>query len=108
MFADKTPLKGGNIEFAPDSGQIRASARGLIGEDGTFVLATFRDGDGAIEGRHRVLILPARHRGESPGKAARTIDGKYQSFETSGLEATVSPDGPNDFEFVVSSPEGKH
>jgi hypothetical protein len=107
VFADKSPLAGGNIEFAPESGQIRASARGVVEEDGTFVLTTFREGDGAIEGHHRVLIIPARRRGEQPGKAARTIDGKYQSFDTSGLDANVSPDGQNDFEFVVAPAGGK-
>jgi hypothetical protein len=107
VFADKSPLAGGNIEFAPQSGQIRTSARGVIGDDGTFVLTTFREGDGAIEGKHRVLIIPARRRGELPGKAARTLDGKYQDFATSGLEATVSADGPNDFEFVVTPAGGK-
>ena len=78
----------------------------MIEEDGTFRLTTFQEGDGAIEGVHRVLIIPARRRGERPGKADRNIDGKYQSFDTSELEAKVSPDSSNEFEFVVSPAGG--
>ena len=106
IFPDKSPLAGGNIEFAPQAGEIKASARGVIGEDGHFVLTTFRDGDGAIEGQHRVLIIPARRRGEQPGKGPRILHGKYQSFETSGLEANVSASGINEFEFVVNPAAG--
>lgn len=101
VFADKSPLTSGNIEFAPVEGEIRTSARSMINEDGSFRLSTFSEHDGAIEGRHRVLIIPGRVRGERPGTQTRTLHGKYQDFETSGLEATVSADGPNNFEFVV-------
>jgi hypothetical protein len=107
VFADGAPLQGGNIELAPKEGTIKTSARAMIESDGTFRLSTFGDGDGALPGDYRVSIIPARHRGEEPGKAARTMDGKYQSFDTSGLEANVSPDGANNFEFVVSPATGK-
>lgn len=75
----------------------------MIEDDGTFRLTTFREGDGAIAGLHHVLIIPARQRGQRPGAAARTISGKYQSFDTSGLEANISADSVNHFEFVVES-----
>jgi hypothetical protein len=101
LFPDKSPLTSGNIEFAPVEGEVKASARGMIEQDGTFRLSTFSEADGAIEGRHRVLIIPGRARGERPGAQKPTLHGKYQSFDTSGLEATVSADGPNNFEFVV-------
>ena len=101
VFSDKSPLTSGNIEFAPVEGEIRTSARGMIEEDGSFRLSTFSEADGALAGRHRVLIIPGRQRGERPGTERRTLHGKYQSFDTSGLEATISTDGPNIFEFVV-------
>ena len=101
VFSDKSPLTSGNIEFAPVEGEIRTSARGMIEEDGSFRLSTFGEADGALAGRHRVLIIPGRQRGERPGTQRRTLHGKYQSFDTSGLEATISTNGPNIFEFVV-------
>jgi hypothetical protein len=73
----------------------------MVEEDGSFRLSTFSEADGAIAGLHRVLIIPGRARGERPGTQKRTLHGKYQSFDTSGLEATVTADGPNNFEFVV-------
>jgi hypothetical protein len=100
-------MQGGNIEFSPKEGTIKTIARAMIEDDGTFRLSTFGNGDGALAGDYRISLIPARRRGEQPGKAARTIDGKYQSFDTSGLEASVSPGGSNDFEFVVSPAGGK-
>jgi hypothetical protein len=101
VFPDKSPLSSGHIEFAPVEGEVKTSARGMIEEDGSFRLSTFGEEDGAVSGRHRVLIIPGRTRGERPGAQKPTLHGKYQSFDTSGLEATVSADGPNNFEFVV-------
>jgi hypothetical protein len=101
VFSDGKPLPGGNIEFAPQEGTVRTSARAMIQEDGTFRLTTFEDGDGAIEGQHRVLIIPARQREDRNARFAWSVDPKYQSFDTSELEATVLPDTENEFKFVV-------
>ena len=101
VFPDGSPLPGGNIEFAPQAGTVKTSARAMIEEDGTFRLTTFRDGDGALAGVHRVAIIPARRRGQRADEAERSFDGKYQDFETSGLEATIASGSPNEFKFVV-------
>src|SRR5262245_16358306 len=46
------PLTGGSIMFEPvDGGR---EAHGTIQPDGTFSLSTFRSGDGAVRGVHRV------------------------------------------------------
>ena len=105
VFPDGSPLQGGNIEFAPKEGTGKTSARAMIEDDGTFRLSTFANGDGALAGDHRVSLIPARRRGEPGDKAARSFSGKYQDANNSGLEATVSPDSPNEFEFVVQSSE---
>lgn len=48
------PLSQGTIQFEPeDSGR---EANGNIQPDGTFSLTTFREGDGAIPGTHRVAV----------------------------------------------------
>lgn len=101
VFAEGTPLPGGNIELAPRAGEVKASARGVIEEDGAFRLSTFIEGDGAVAGEHAVLIIPARQRGERPGASNTELAGKYQDFATSGLTAVVKPEGPNEFRFVV-------
>jgi hypothetical protein len=105
VFPDGSPLRGGNIEFAPKAGTGKTSARAMIEDDGTFRLSTFANGDGALAGDYRVSLIPARRRGEPGDKAARSLSGKYQDANSSDLEATVSPDSPNEFEFVVQSSE---
>ena len=51
------PLAGGVVRFEPeDSGR---EAHGEIGPNGTFVLTTFRNGDGAVSGVHRVAVTAA-------------------------------------------------
>jgi hypothetical protein len=48
------PLIQGSVTFEPeDSGR---EANGQISPDGTFVLRTFREGDGAMPGVHRVKV----------------------------------------------------
>ncbi len=48
------PLTEGQIVFQPDdSGR---EAYGSIQPDGTFELSTFKAGDGAIPGKHRVAV----------------------------------------------------
>ena len=48
------PLIRGSVTFEPeDSGR---EAEGKIGPDGTFILTTFKEGDGAMPGVHRVKV----------------------------------------------------
>lgn len=67
------PLTRGNINFQPVD--IGREANGSIQPDGTFVLTTFKDGDGAVPGVHRVAVtdtgrvaLPSRYRSASSSK----------------------------------------
>lgn len=51
---DGKPLTTGGIMVVPDGGR---AASGAIGSDGRFTLSTFREGDGAIKGRHKVEVF---------------------------------------------------
>ncbi|MDG3007167.1 hypothetical protein [Paludisphaera mucosa] len=75
------PLTGGRITLEPTDGG--REAKGDVQPDGTFVLTTFQEGDGALPGVHRVSIAgvepPLRTRGEthvrvSEGKTEYHID----------------------------------
>ena len=67
-----------------------AGATGQIDAEGKFRLTTRKANDGALAGRHKVLIAsPDRESDEKRTK--RPLDKKYESFDTSGLEATVTP-----------------
>lgn len=110
VFPDGTPMKAGMVVFEPVEAQNPpVSARGHIQPDGSFHLSTFQPGDGAIEGRHRVLVtpptktLPWQSKSEGEGPAPPIIDPRFRSFDSSRLEFTVTP-GQNDFTIVVKKP----
>jgi hypothetical protein len=65
------PLTQGDISFEPTD--IGRPANGSIQADGTFVLTTFKQGDGAVAGTHRVSVtgnnkVPAKYRNSSSSK----------------------------------------
>src|SRR4051794_29707498 len=83
------PLTQGEILFEPDSGG--REAHGNIQTDGTFELTTYKAGDGAVPGTHRVAVsgtskkdaVPLRYKNPSSsrtevevgeGKGEYTID----------------------------------
>jgi hypothetical protein len=59
------PVTSGSIHFRPiavqgaKKGMQGKPASGQVQSDGTFVLTTFRQGDGAIVGKHEVSYIPA-------------------------------------------------
>ena len=90
---DGKPLVGGSVRFEPvvagPLGQ-RYGAHGTIQPDGSYRLTTFADDDGAMAGRHRVVVLPdpnSRHADAGP----QVIPSRYFSSVASGLEFEVLP-----------------
>ena len=62
------PLSAGHVQFMPSSGAASEGggstiagkmATAVIQADGSYTLTTYEEGDGAVVGRLRVLILPA-------------------------------------------------
>lgn len=98
------PLKFGSVTFQPQKGQ---PARGEIQSDGTFTLSTFKSGDGAVVGPHKVRVAcyesqrtPAKAGGGEQSLGKLLIPVKYTFFDQSGLTADVKPseNGPLVFE----------
>ena len=88
------PVPKGTITFQPDQGQPSVAD---IQPDGTYRLSTFKEGDGAVAGHHRVFVIantadPTKIPGSSPGwtPPKDLVPTKYNKPETSGLKATVS------------------
>jgi hypothetical protein len=104
------PVTGGKILFYPESGRM---ALGEIGPDGTYSLTTFKPGDGALVGSHRITIEATKVgpgsmeppktfeeelKGVAPGgkvlvagKVEWLVPEKYSRVETSGLTRKVEP-----------------
>ena len=55
-FEGKPMAGGGSIAFLPISYQKGKGAGATIDSNGRFVMSTYKDGDGSIAGRFRVLI----------------------------------------------------
>ncbi|MDZ4689245.1 MAG: hypothetical protein SH850_29570 [Planctomycetaceae bacterium] len=63
VTCEGTPVTSGTITFSPIAEDAvdkpGKPAMGKIGSDGTFVLTTYKQGDGAIIGMHEVFYAPA-------------------------------------------------
>lgn len=108
VLNDGTPLQFGTIETL--SVEKRVNARGTIQPDGTFSLTTFNEGDGAVPGEHRVVIIQTTSTPFAASSAVgmrhshgHEIAAKYRNFSTSGLSFTVVPDSTNEVLLRVDS-----
>jgi len=111
-YADGAPLATGGIilvKSIADEGQTVFNARGTIAADGKFRLSTLEKGDGAVAGKHQVLVRAKRDADDylKRGVVPRpVIDPRFEHYETSGLEFTVEKN-ENDFTIVVEPPTGQ-
>ncbi len=94
---DGKPLNAGSVVFEGAKTTVRTTTP--VGSDGTFR----RDAkDGLPEGEYKVHIevgdtAPAKKRATLPFAT------KYLDEDSSGWTATVKPDGPNDYEFKLTT-----
>ena len=72
---DGKPLGGAKVVFTPEAGRI---ARGETRDDGLAALSTYGNGDGAIVGKHVVVVFgpnaPGTGRSLQPGPAGRCVN----------------------------------
>jgi hypothetical protein len=91
--------KGAQVLFHPvaDDGK-GVKAQGTVGDDGSFVLTTYRTGDGAPEGEYAVTVVwtePAKSDGgrlgpdESEAAKPNKLHARYSQTATSGIRRTV-------------------
>lgn len=100
------PIEAAKVQFSTQSAGREYVAFGYTDSSGRFRLRTFRDGDGAVEGDHRVMVekitwsesKPAETLGDvlPPPKEISHLAARYREAESSGLTATVTAKGPND------------
>lgn len=116
VYADGQPVKAGLITFEPADDKNGWAASGPIESDGSFTVASTDKLTGAKPGKYRVVITPpegegAEDEGTDEGEGGAkvvlppaTIDPKYQTVETTSLEAEVKPQS-NTFTFTVEHPK---
>jgi hypothetical protein len=89
VFEDNKPVPGGKVILHPADDPNVPSAIGDIQPDGTFVLSTYKLGDGARVGRYHVLVQPIQD--DYSARKPRPIDARFADPTTSGIEFTVGP-----------------
>ncbi|WP_145062745.1 hypothetical protein [Adhaeretor mobilis] len=99
---DGEPLTQGIVYLLPSKGR---SAKGLIKQDGSFVLKTYSEGDGAQVGTHpaTVAALPGDDMDSATKKPSVTVPRRYSRPATSGLTVEVKPGENNEVEFALTS-----
>lgn len=107
---DGAPLPGATVIFSPAGGL--SAAVGRTDAEGRFVLKTYADGDGAIATDHKVTVTCVKVEGPPPGanldeidptiKETSLIPERYGQADKSGLTATVTYEGPNEFKFELT------
>ena len=117
------PLGDAVVSFAPLDGQPTATGR--TKEDGTFFLTTYSYGDGAAEGKFKVLVAKTilantssgggddeghgddedanmDHAGGGAGAGeAQMVPPNYNDKDQTPLSAEVKKDGENNFDLVI-------
>ncbi|WP_299466956.1 hypothetical protein [uncultured Gimesia sp.] len=97
---ENQPLEGASVSFIPESGR---PASGFTDASGHFILRTFEAADGAIPGKHTVIISKlasdSKKQDDIYAEQKSAIPEKYADLKKSGLTAAVNADGENKFDF---------
>jgi hypothetical protein len=104
---DGNPLPSGYVVIPTAKGRM---ASGKLQSDGTFVLTTYDEGDGAQVGTHPVIVneLPPDEFSPIPKEQRIPIPARYGSAGTSGITIEVKPDEDNYLEITLTSKEEKN
>jgi len=103
-YEDGSPVEAGNvIGEATVDGKL-VGVQGTI-KNGTFTWGGAREGDGALPGQYKVIVVPPSLSEYQLGQGMTpAIDGKFGKYETSGLSFEVKP-GKNEFPIKVTKPK---
>ena len=97
---DGTPLVAAKIAVrSPESGK---SAIGFTDSDGRYQLGTAAVGDGLLPGEYYLTVF--EDRGPVEKMRPRTINAKYEAPHLSGLQLSVQPGEPTNYDIVLDGP----
>jgi hypothetical protein len=125
------PVSAGTVIFSPiaesTAGEPGKPATATVQPDGTFVLSTYSEQDGAVIGKHRVMYSLPENSGEDDESAGTLVEegsaeerrlnaerakraqelAKGACMLAGEMTVDVTADGPNEFtlELVPGSPE---
>ncbi len=100
------PVPNGTITFVPANAP---AATGKINRDGTYTLTTYKAGDGAVLGTHKVVVaamedMTGRLPEDRNPLPPSLVPNKYSSIGTTDLTAEVK-EGENNINFPLEDPK---
>jgi hypothetical protein len=114
VYQDK-PVAGATVMLESQSSDEKARGKVAIGHTdsgGRFRVRTYKEYEGAVAGLHRITVTKFEYIENKPANADPNIDypliakpllpERYKDFETSGLTATVTEQGPNSFRLELA------
>lgn len=111
IFRKKTPAAGAMVVFHPVDPELEkrigGKPVGTVGDDGTFKLTSYTEGDGAPEGEYGVTIDWRKQKetkmafGDGGGSSGPLLNPKYSNPATPFTKVTVKKGEANNFEFDV-------
>jgi hypothetical protein len=101
---DGQPLASGYVTFITSRGRMSS---GTIQPDGTFVMSTYQEGDGAQIGTHPVVITPIPSDEYTGGVKPVPVPDRYTKPGTSGFTIEVKPGEDNYIELPLTTKEQK-
>ena len=113
VLVDGQPLAGVLVVFYPEAPFADTKAdypRGATGEDGSFVISTYREGDGAPAGQYGVSVVVRGNVDEDGGLMAKRkpnpLGDRYKDPQKSGLAVSIaeSANELTPFELVSKAP----
>jgi hypothetical protein len=102
IFPDGKPVRQGTVELL--SMDHRINAAGTIRDDGTFVLGTYTDSDGACAGKHKVIVtqlIIADRKIRHQVDHGSPVDPSFGSYSHTPLTVEIRPQELNQIELVV-------
>ncbi len=89
-------MTSGRILFVPSKpseGGLSHPASGKIGDDGSYTLTSYDEGDGAMIGEHKVAVIVTSAPGaKAPGTTAKSpVPKQFADPETTPLRKKVEP-----------------
>jgi hypothetical protein len=109
---DGKPLDDATVVYHSQSHDL--SAQGVTDKDGNFTLTTFNEKDGAVEGKHKVVITKRTYekkktKYDSPTESSVALipidllPSKYSLSTTTDVEVEVSAKGTNNAIIEITS-----
>ena len=92
QFPDGEPVKTGIVEFTSADGQH--SATGYIDRQGEFSLTTLKNSDGAVAGKHAVIIkqfIKIDNNSDVVHDHGGLVDEQYADYDNKLIEVEVLP-----------------